>query len=126
MQDDILDRAAAGGSPSTLVSSSDVMGTEVFDQAGGHVGTIDHVMIDKVSGKIAYAVMAFGGVLGIGEQHHPIPWGALRYDLAQGGFVTDITRAQLEGAPTWREDWRGDRDWEERAHHHYGIPFYWV
>lgn len=124
MQDD-LDRTS-GSSPNALVSSADVMGTAVYNHQGEHVGSIDHVMIDKLSGKVAYAVMAFGGVLGIGEEHYPVPWGALRYDVAQGGFVTDVTAEQLSGAPPRGDDWQGDRDWETRTHHHYGIPFYWV
>ena len=125
MQDNTI-LGESGRSPQALVSSADVMGTEVYNHQGEHVGTIDHVMIDKLSGKIAYAVMAFGGVLGIGEEHYPVPWGALRYDVSQGGYVTDITREQLEGAPPTGEDWRENRDWETRTHHHYGIPFYWV
>lgn len=124
MQDDL--NSPGGSRPNALVSSADVMGTEVYTHQGESLGTIDHVMIDKLSGKIAYAVMAFGGVLGIGEEHYPVPWGALRYDVEQGGFVTDITQEQLTGAPPRGDDWQGDRDWETRTHHHYGIPFYWV
>ena len=125
MQDE-LNQPGGGTSPNTLVSSADVMGTAVYDQQGAHLGSIDHVMIDKLSGKIAYAVMGFGGVLGIGEEHYPVPWGALRYDVGRGGYVTDITQEQLSGAPPRRGDWQGDRDWETRTHHHYGIPFYWI
>lgn len=112
--------------PSSLVSSSDVTGTSVFNHQGEHIGSIDHVMIDKVSGKIAYAVMAFGGVLGIGEEHYPIPWGALRYDVSQSGYITDITTEQLESAPSRDTDWASNRDWEIRTYDHYGIPFYWI
>lgn len=113
-------------SPSALVSSSDVVGTAVFSRDGDHIGSIDHVMIDKVSGKIAYAVMSFGGVLGIGEEHYPVPWGALSYDVSQGGFVTDITEEQLQGAPSRKTDWTTDRDWERATYDHYGVPFYWI
>lgn len=109
-----------------LVSSSDVVGTEVYNRQGEHVGTIDHVVIDKVSGKVAYAVMGFGGVLGIGEEHYPLPWAALRYDVAQGGFVTDVTAQQLQDAPGHKADWYDSRDWEIRTHDNYGIPYYWI
>lgn len=115
-----------GTSASTLVSSRDVMGTEVYNTQGDHVGTIDHVMIDKVSGKIAYAVMGFGGIFGIGEDYFPVPWAALRYDPSQGGYVTDITQEQLEAAPDRDEDWHSSRDWEMRTHDTYGIPYYWI
>ncbi|KAF0676416.1 PRC-barrel domain-containing protein [Profundibacterium mesophilum] len=109
-----------------MVSSSDVNGTEVYSEAGEHVGTIDHLMIDKQSGKVAWAVMGFGGFLGLGEAHYPIPWTKLTYERSRGGFVTDISREQLEAAPSRPERWTEDRAWEEQAHLHYGAPFYWI
>ncbi|AWB50617.1 photosystem reaction center subunit H (plasmid) [Gemmobacter aquarius] len=117
------DSEASGHS---LVSSDDVVGTEVYNTSGEHIGAIDHVMIDKISGKIAYAVMGFGGVLGIGEEHYPVPWAALRYEVSQGGFVTDVTPEQLENAPRRDDGWYGSRDWEIRTHDNYGIPYYWI
>jgi sporulation protein YlmC with PRC-barrel domain len=110
---------------SALVSSDDVNGTEVYNRKGEHVGEIDHIVIDKKSGKVAYTVMSFGGFLGIGEEHHPIPWGALSYDTSQGGFVTDIDKERLEKAPKHDDNWFADRSWEERAHRHYGVDPYW-
>lgn len=110
----------------SLVSSSDVTGTEVYGSDGSHIGTIDHLMIDKQSGKVAYAVMGFGGFLGLGEDHHPVPWNKLDYDPARGGFVTDLTEAAVKGAPEHRDDWHADRDWETRIHEHYGVPHYWI
>ena len=98
------DSRQTGGSPAALVSSDDVVGTPVHARDGTEVGHIDHVMIDMVTGKIAYAVMAFGGVLGFGEEQHPVPW----------------------GAPARSPDWTRDRDWERAAYDHYGVPFYWV
>ena len=87
-------------SHSSLVSSSDVNGTNVYSRDGTHIGSIDHLTIDKQSGKVAYAVMGFGGFLGLGEDHHPVPWGKLEYDTTKEGFVTDITEEQVKGAPT--------------------------
>ncbi len=110
----------------SLISSTDVNGTAVYSPSGEHLGTIDHLMIEKVSGKVTYAVMAFGGFLGIGEDHYPIPWGKLSYDITQDGYVTDLTREQLEGAPQHSADWYRDRDWEERTHRHYGVHPYWM
>lgn len=111
---------------SALISSSDVTGTKVYSPSGDHVGDIDHLMIDKHSGKIGYAVMGFGGFLGIGEDHVPVPWGKLSYDTSLGGFVTDITAEQLEGAPVREEGWDRDRQWEERSYSHFGLPYYWI
>ncbi|PVA07127.1 photosystem reaction center subunit H [Thalassorhabdomicrobium marinisediminis] len=101
-------------------------GTEVYGRDGAHIGSIDHLMIDKQSGKVAYAVMGFGGFLGLGEEHHPIPWGKLSYDTSRNGFVTDITEPEITGAPARADNWYADRDWERRAHEHYGVPFYWA
>lgn len=110
----------------SLVSSKDVNGTKVFSRAGTEVGNIDHLMIDKKSGKVAYAVMGFGGFLGMGEDHHPLPWGALNYDTSLGGFVTDVTREQLEGAPDRPRDWQSNREWEQRTFDYYRAPYYWL
>ncbi len=113
-------------SSSSLVSSSDVNGTEVFARDGAKIGAIDHLMIDKESGKVAYAVMGFGGFLGMGEDHCPVPWGKLTYNPDKDGFVTDITAQELQGAPTPTDNRFEDRDWEQRTHEYYGVPFYWL
>ena len=112
--------------PASLVSSDNVNGTAVFGADGTEIGHIDHLMIDKVSGNVAYAVMGFGGLLGLGEDHHPIPWKKLRYDTSRGGFVTDITREQIEGAPERPSNWESDREYRELSYRHYGVPPYWV
>ncbi|WP_069300690.1 PRC-barrel domain-containing protein [Neptunicoccus sediminis] len=109
----------------SLVSSTDVNGTNVYGSDGTNIGTIDHLMIDKQSGKVAYAVMGFGGFLGLGEEHHPVPWGKLKYDPAKDGFVADLTEFEVKGAPDRHDTWYADRDWERRTHDHYGVPTYW-
>ena len=132
MQDaPFADRATASDScsertGSTMVSSSDVNGTEVYSPTGDHLGQIDHLMIDKVSGQIAYAVMTFGGFLGIGAGEHPVPWKKLTYDTNLGGFVTDITQEQLTGAPSWGDNWYDERDYQRRSYDYYGVSPYWV
>lgn len=109
-----------------LVSSSDVTGTEVYGRDGSNVGSIDHLMIDKQSGKVAYAVMGFGGFLGMGEDYQPVPWSKLQYDTSKNGFVTDITEQDVKGAPERNDNWYTDRDWEQRTHDHYGARNYWL
>jgi len=89
------------------------------------VGEIDHLMIDKLSGRVIYAVMSFGGFLGLGHSHYPVPWGALKYDTSLGGFRTTITEEQLRDAPAFSDDSWGDRDWETVTHRHYGVEPYW-
>jgi sporulation protein YlmC with PRC-barrel domain len=81
------------------ISSEDIQGTEVYGAGGKNIGEIDHLIIDKVSGRVAYAVMSFGGFVGLGHSHYPIPWGALTFDTSLGGFRTNITEEQLRDAP---------------------------
>ena len=108
-----------------LISSEDVEGTEVYGAAGKSIGEIDHLMIDKMSGRVAYAVMSFGGFMGLAHSHYPVPWGALTYDTSLGGFRTNISEQQLKDAPAFSDDSYTDRDWETRTHEHYRVPAYW-
>src|SRR5215467_4000186 len=82
-----------------LISSEKVDGTSVYNRNGDNLGTIHHLMIDKYTGQVAYAVMSFGGFLGMGESYHPLPWKALNYDTGQGGYLIDIDKNRLEKAP---------------------------
>jgi len=117
---------ASDSSPSPVISSDRVKGTAVFGAEGRQIGTIDHLVIEKVSGRIGYAVMSFGGLLGLGQDYIPIPWIALSYDSSLGGYATTLTEEQLRTAPAHSEDWARDRPWEEAAFSHYGLPYYWV
>ena len=93
--------------------------------AGKNIGEVDHLMIDKSSGRVGYAVISFGGFMGLGHSHYPVPWGALKYDTSLGGFRTNISEKQLRDAPEFSDDSWGDRDWETRTHKHYAAPQYW-
>ncbi|MBV9062382.1 MAG: PRC-barrel domain-containing protein, partial [Alphaproteobacteria bacterium] len=73
-----------------LIGSDKVEGTEVYRSNGDRIGTIERVMIDKLSGNVAYAVMSFGGFLGIGDDHYPIPWPLLTYNERLGGYEVNI------------------------------------
>jgi hypothetical protein len=88
----------------TLIGSDKVEGTAVYGADAKKIGTIERVMIDKISGKVSYAVLSFGGFLGIGDDHYPLPWQSLKYDTSLGGYVTGITEAQLEGATKYQND----------------------
>ena len=113
---------------SSLISSDKVEGTAVYDRGGEKLGSIHSVMIDKISGKVAYAVMSFGGFLGMGDSYHPLPWHVLTYDTGQGGYVVDLDRNKLEGAPTYgtseTPNW-SDRRWGQQVHDYYGTRPYW-
>jgi sporulation protein YlmC with PRC-barrel domain len=107
------------------VSSNDVQGTEVYGVDGKHIGEVDHLIIDKMSGRVGYAVISFGGFMGLGHSHYPIPWSALTYDTKLGGFKTNITEQQLKDMPQFSDDSWQDRDWETRTHQYYRARPYW-
>jgi hypothetical protein len=88
----------------SLIGSDKVEGTAVYGPDDTKIGSIERVMIDKVSGKVSYAVLSFGGFLGIGDDHYPLPWQSLKYDKAVEGYRTGVTRRQLEGAPKYGND----------------------
>jgi PRC-barrel domain len=101
-----------------------VEGTPVYRSNGDSVGQIERVMIDKLSGKVAYAVMSFGGFLGMGEDYYPLPWPVLTYNPGLGGYEVNITEQQLKNAPKFSRydnwDW-SDRSRTERISHYYGL-----
>ena len=112
-----------------LISADKVEGTAVYNRAGEKLGTVGKIMIDKISGRVAYAVMSFGGFLGMGESYHPLPWNVLDYDTKMGGYVVDLDPEVLKGAPTFGRgetvDWR-DEAWNRRLYEYYGVPPYWL
>jgi sporulation protein YlmC with PRC-barrel domain len=129
MEADMAEPAGAGvmsGNP--LIESDRVEGTYVYDPNGTSIGSIKRLMIEKMSGRVAYAVLSFGGFLGMGEEEHAIPWKKLVYDTSLGGYRTDITEQQLSGAPAYsRErgyDW-SDRNKERQLHDYWRAPYYW-
>ena len=93
--------------------------------SGNKIGDIDHLMIDKTSGRVTYAVMSFGGFIGLGHSHYPLPWAALKYSTKLNGYQTAVTEAQLRDAPAFSDDSWENRDWESRTHSHYNIQPYW-
>jgi hypothetical protein len=97
----------------SLIGSDKVEGTAVYGTNDERVGTVQRVMIDKISGKVAYAVVSFGGFLGIGEDYYPIPWPRLKYDTNIGGYRVGVTVDTLRGAPKY--DRFSDWDWNDRA-----------
>ena len=96
---EISDKPPLLSSEHRLILSSRVVGTHVFNQAGEHIGQIDDLSIERVGGQVIYAIVAFGGFLGIGERFHPLPWSILDYDADKGGYVVPLDRAALENAP---------------------------
>jgi len=111
----------------SLIGSDKVEGTDVYGRDEEKIGSIERVMIDKFSGKVAYAVVSYGGFLGIGDDHYPTPWASLKYDTRLGGYVVGITANQLEGAPKYgrEDDWAWSRANDERVYGYYQAAPYW-
>ncbi|MDX0605084.1 PRC-barrel domain containing protein [Sinorhizobium medicae] len=111
-----------------LIASDKVVGTTVYDMNGENVGSIERIILEKRGGRVAYAVMSFGGILGIGHEHYPLPWEMLDYDTSLGGFQVNITKEQVEGAPRYpagqNYDWSPESG--RRVYDYYGIAPYWV
>ncbi len=132
MQDDIITSANATGTtsrdePHRLIASDRVEGTAVYDRQGEKLGKIENFMVDKRTGRAEYAVLSFGGFLGIGDDHYPIPWSKLDYDPDKGGYVVDLDRDKLKAGPNYRagEEPAWDRDYDRNVFDYYGVPATW-
>lgn len=111
-----------------LISSRRVEGTPVYNRDDQRMGSIHSLMIDKHSGKVAYAVMSFGGFLGMREHVHPIPWDMLTYDLDRDAYAVDLTREQLRDAPTLNLDEADrprDREYDQQVSSYYDRLPWW-
>jgi hypothetical protein len=104
-----------------LIAASQVNGTSVYNRAGEKLGSIYDVMLNKREGRVEYAIMSFGGFLGIGDKYHPLPWRVLDYDPAQGGYVVDLDRARLGGAPVYSAN---ESVWDDPAYGRHVSDYY--
>lgn len=111
-----------------LIAADKVEGTVVRNPQGDKLGSIENVMIDKLTGRVAYAVMSFGGFLGIGNRYHALPWDVLKYDSNLGSYVVNLDKRQLENAPSFEDaetiNWE-DETWGRKVHDYYKVPPYW-
>ena len=108
-----------------LISSDKVEGTAVYNRQGEKLGTVTSFMVGKRNGRVQYAVLSFGGLFGMGEKFYPLPWDTLTYDTDKVGYMVDIDKDRLEGAPSYD---RGneptyDRAYGERVYGHYGLAY---
>jgi sporulation protein YlmC with PRC-barrel domain len=134
MQETHTHTGGAGGArpEHPLIPAERVNGTKVFNREGEKIGHVEDIAIDKLSGKVAYAILSFGGFLGAGERYHPVPWSLLKYDTEQRGYVIPCDKQQLEEAPSFEADdlsgW-DDRDIREGIYSYYGaygVTPYWA
>ena len=111
-----------------VISASMVEGTPVCNAKGEKLGTVEDIMIDKLSGQVRYAVLGFGGLLGLGDKLFPLPWRALDYNKDMEAFVVDIDRARLENAPGFDSDNppdMADESWGRQVYDFYGYSDFW-
>lgn len=87
-----------------LIGSDKVEGTAVYGADQKKIGSVKRVMIDKAGGKVSYAVLSFGGFLGMGDDLYPLPWHSLKYDTQLGGYITGLTEDKLKGAPKYADE----------------------
>lgn len=110
-----------------LIGSDKVEGTAVYGTDQKKIGNLERVMIDKISGKVAYAVISFGGFLGVGEDYYPVPWATLKYDTGLGGYLVGLTKNKLEKALKYNKatDWNWSRENDRLVYDYYGAAPYW-
>ena len=110
----------------SVISSDRVEGTAVYNTAGDKLGSIDTLMIDKQSGQVRYAVLEFGGFLGMGTDRYPLPWGTLKYSTTHDGYVVPIDKQTLESGPRYNDDDAPaySEDYGRKVYDHYGVPWY--
>lgn len=110
----------------SLISADKVEGTDIYNPQGKHLGEVESIMIDKLSGKVAYAVIVFGGFLGLGEQRRALPWSVFTYNPELGGYVLKADDDVLKNIPEIpSSDNLGDPEWGTKIHAHFGVPPYW-
>lgn len=114
----------------SAIRASKVIGTPVFNAQGEKIGKVEDVVLDKLSNNIMFAVVGFGGFLGMNEKFHPLPWSTLDYQKQQDGYVVNVTKEQLQAAPAEGIDelTRGDGDGtglRDKVYDYYNAPRYW-
>jgi hypothetical protein len=122
MQSDLQSRETI-----SLIGSDKVEGTAVYGADNQRIGKIERVMIDKIGGKVAYAVLSFGGFLGMGEDYYPVPWPTMKYDTNLGGYRVNLTSDKLKGAPKYTQStgWNWSRENDQKVYSYYGAAPYW-
>ena len=111
----------------SLIASSKVKGTNVYNHAGEKLGSVEDIMIDKASGRAIYAVMSFGGFLGMGTKQHPLPWSTLKYDEQKSGYVVNMNKTQLQEAPNFdtAAEFAWTPEYGRKVDTYYKAPSYW-
>lgn len=109
-----------------VIRSDKVEGTAVYNPTGDKLGSIDTLMIDKQSGQVRYAVLEFGGFLGVGSDRYPLPWDMLKYDTRKDGYVVPLQKSTLLAAPRHTKDELPpyDEDYGRKVYDYYGVGWH--
>ena len=113
---------------SDAIRAKTVIGTSVKDTTGTKIGHVEDIVLDKLSNNIVFAIVGFGGFLGMGEKYHPIPWSSLKYDDREGGYIVNFSKEQLEAAPADSIDALVANNalaYRDRTYDYYKAPHYW-
>ena len=116
------------GGHTSAIRVSKVLGTDVQDPSGRKIGEVEDVILDKGSNRIMFAVLSFGGFMGMGEKYHPVPWGSLDYDDGRNSYVVSYTKEQLQAAPSGSVDELTENDglnFRDRTYAYYKADRYW-
>jgi len=115
----------AATSIATVISSDRVEVTSVYNASGDKLGSIDDLMIDKLTGQVRYAVLEFGGFLGMGTDRYPLPWSMLKYDTNLDGYVVPLEKTQLDRAPRYAEDEMPEYtdEYGRKVYDYYGVAW---
>lgn len=109
------------------IAASKVQGTPVYNTAGESIGQVEDLVLDKTSNNIMFAVLGFGGFLGMGEKYHPIPWSVLTYDEDKGGYIVPYSKDVLKNAPAYdiNDLTKHDGQIRDQSFSYYKVERYW-
>ena len=112
----------------TLIAAEKVNGNDVYNLEGDKLGEVEDVMLDKFTGQVAYAVLSFGGFLGMGEKQYPLPWSTLKYDTQKDGYVVNVDKELLKAAPSYERDtaFTWTPEYGRGVDKYYGTPSMWM
>lgn len=108
-----------------FLQTTEVPGTSVYDGSHAEIGAVDDLIVDTVTGNVRYAILSFGGFLGLGKSQYVIPWRALKWDAGLDVYITGITQEQLKSSPDIDPFSLRNREAETQLHEAYAAPGYW-
>lgn len=121
----MYDNRSGKGPGPELMGADTLLGEDVYNRQDEQLGDIKEIMLDMRSGAVAYAVLSFGGFLGMGEKLFAVPWKALTLDTVNKRFILDASKEKLESAPGFDPDqWpdMADQSWINQIESYYGVP----